>query len=331
MNPPAVPPAKTEGSRLSIGWVGFHREGVEAFRAVAREGFDLRFLVTLDSASLAKRSDARDYGPLAAEHGVPVHRTASINAPETVAFVHNNAPDMLVVLGWSQILSEQVLACARLGTIGAHASLLPHNRGSAPVNWAIIKGEREGGNTLMWLSRELDGGNIVAQQGFPISPYDTCKSVYDKVARTNRTLLLRALRQLDRGIVPSRPQPPSTEPLLPRRRPRDGLIDWGGHAAGVYDFVRALTRPYPGAFSSIGGQTVTLWRAALPDFLQGELGRPGQVLGPVRSPSPAACGVAVACGRGALIVLEAELPNGRVLKGPRLSEVDWTGEVFGSE
>jgi methionyl-tRNA formyltransferase len=222
---------------------------------------------------------------------------------------------------------------ARLGLIGAHASFLPHNRGSAPINWAIIRGEQETGNTLMWLAEGVDEGDIIAQRAFPITPYDTCATLYARVAATNREMLLEVLPQLMAGERPGRPQERGDEPILPRRRPADGRITWDSPAETVYDFVRALARPYPGAFSSLDGKRWWIWEAALLPDGAAVSGAPGEVLGPVISPAPSACGQLVACGSGggAVIVLEVEDAAGMRLRGQALSQQQWTGKRFGDE
>jgi methionyl-tRNA formyltransferase len=265
-----------------------------------------------------------------AKYGVPLHYIAGINEPDAVQILQGIAPDVIFVIGWHQIVRPAVMRLARRGLIGAHASLLPHNRGSAPINWAILRGERAAGNTLLWLAEGVDEGDIIAQRAFPITPYDTCATLYARVATTNRDMLLELLPQLLAGEHPGRPQERSNEPVLPRRRPADGGIAWDPPATRVYDFIRALTRPYPGAFSSLDGKQWWIWEAALlPDH--GPVGEPGEVLGPVVTPAPSACGQLVACGSGAVILLDVEDDAGVRLRGPALSGLQWAGKRFGVE
>jgi methionyl-tRNA formyltransferase len=238
--------------------------------------------------------------------------------------------DLLLVIGWSQILSSAALATARIGAIGAHASLLPHNRGSAPINWAILRGEQTTGNTLIWLADNVDEGQIIDQIEFPISPYDTCETLYQKVAESNHIMIQRALPMLLAGECPGVPQPPSDEPLLARRRPADGLLDWHQSAVNVYNFIRALTRPYPGAFSFLDGRRWIIQSAALlPGSLECDV--PGTVIGSVVSPVAESCGQVVACGSGYVLILEIEADDGTILKGSSLSNCDWTGKVWAHE
>ena len=313
---------------LRFAWVGFHAEGLPALDALLAAGAPINAVLTLTPDLAAKRSGGVDYAPVCARYGVPLHYVSGINEPDAFAILSALAPDVLFVIGWHQIVRPPVMRLARRGLIGSHASFLPHNRGSAPINWAIIRGERESGNTLMWLAEGVDEGEVIDQRAFPITPYDTCATLYDRVAASNRDMLLALLPRLLAGEHPGRPQPKSDEPILSRRRPADGRIRWDCPARVVYDFVRALARPYPGAFTTLDGKQWWIWNAALPPDLGGA-GAPGEVLGPVVSPVDSACGQLVACGTGTVIVLEIEDETGRRLSGRALSEQPWTGQRYG--
>jgi methionyl-tRNA formyltransferase len=301
---------------------------VPALEALVAQRVPIAAVLTLSPPLAAKRSAAADYISLCRRFNLPLYQVADINDDDTVALLQSLSLDLVFVLGWSQILRPATLRTARLGMIGAHASLLPHNRGSAPINWALIGGEVEGGNTLMWLAEGLDTGEIIDQTKFPISPYDTCATLYDRVAASNREMILRVLPQLLAGERPGRPQPITGQPVLPRRRPGDGKIDWTLNSGALYNFVRALTRPYPGAFSWLDGRRWLIWQAALVPAAPQPAARPGEVLGPVWSPVEAACGQLVACGRGSLVLLEVEGDDGEVLKGRHLADQDWTGKMW---
>ncbi len=315
---------------MRIGWVGFHFEGIAALQAILEDGWRIESVVTLDEDRVKKRSGAADYEGLCARCGIPVRRVRSINDAETVQFLRDLSLDVVFVIGWSQIVGREALASVRVGMIGAHASLLPHNRGSAPVNWALIRGEVKTGNSLIWLSEGLDDGDIIDQMEFPISAYDTCQTIYERVAESNLVMIRRVLPLLLSGARPGCPQTLSGEPVLARRRPQDGLISWDQDSQSVYNFVRALTRPYPGAFSMLRGERWFVWKCSV---LPGENCsglRPGTVIGPVYSPEAAACGQMVACGRGAIILLEVEREDGTLLKGRELSDQSWKGETWGN-
>ncbi|PYO44773.1 MAG: hypothetical protein DMD33_01855 [Gemmatimonadetes bacterium] len=313
---------------MKLGWVGFHMEGIPALEAVLAAGAPVAAVLTLKPEVAAPRSGAADYGPVCQRFGVPLYEVKSINDPDSRALLQDLKLDLVFVIGWSQILSPETLATARLGMIGAHASLLPKNRGSAPINWALIRGERVTGNSLIWLAEGVDAGDVIDQTEFQISPYDTCGTLYERVAVSNRDMILRALPQLLRGERVGSPQPRSNGATLPRRRPADGLINWDQEACAVYNFIRGLTKPYPGAFGWLDGRRWGVWRAALlPGRATGASATalPGEVLGPMVSPVEQACGQVVACASGAVTLLEIEADDGTVYSGRRLSELPWTG------
>jgi methionyl-tRNA formyltransferase len=315
---------------LRIGWIGFHTEGVKALEATIAAGHDIVGVITLRPKRAARRSGAVDYSSICQRLDIPIHFVKHINDTDALDTLRSMTLDLGVVLGWSQILGPETLRTARLGMVGAHASLLPHNRGSAPVNWAIIHGETETGNSLMWLTDGVDEGALIDQRPFKITPYDTCATVYEKVATSNREMVLDLLAKLNVGGRPGKPQPPTDEFILPRRRPADGLIEWQQTAADIYNFIRALTRPYPGAFGWLDGSMHTVWQAAILPMSAELPFSPGTVVGPVRSPEPRACGQLVACGEGSLVVLEVEREDGTVLRGHELSEQNWQGRVWHS-
>lgn len=303
---------------MKIGWVGVHEEGLPALRAVCDAGYRVTGLITLRQDRADRRCGSGSYDQVCADNGIPMHPVDHINDESSLQILREMRCDLLVVLGWGQILNQEALQLPTIGTVGAHASLLPHNRGSAPVNWAIIKGEATTGNSLMWLADGVDTGQLIDQREFPITAYDTCDSIYHHVGTSNRDMVLSLLKQLDAGKKPGRPQPHTDEPILPRRRPQDGQIDWHRPAAQIYDLIRGVTRPYPGALGTIGGHTWKIWQAALLPVASDR--PPGTVVGPVVSPDASACGVMISTGNGSLLLLEIEDEAGHVLTGRDLCE-----------
>jgi methionyl-tRNA formyltransferase len=318
---------------MRVGWIGFHVEGLMALRALVECGVTIEGVVTLGQEAAAQRSGSgsTQYRTLCERFGLRLHEVESINDADSIELLRMLDLDLAFVIGWTELLRPSVLSLARAGMIGAHASLLPRNRGRAPINWALIRGERYTGNTLFWLTAGVDAGDVIEQAPIPITPYDTCASLYRRIAEANRDMILRAMPALLAGQRPGRPQGAPSGPPLPRRRPEDGLVDWTRSSDEIYDLVRALTRPYPGAFTGAGDDRLTIWRCArLPAAAIGAGARPGEVLGPVVSPAEQACGQLVACGRGAIVLLEVARADGAIMRGRVLSDLDWTGRVLGA-
>jgi methionyl-tRNA formyltransferase len=316
---------------MKIGWIGFHMEGVPAFESVLKNGYNIEALITLNKKEKTKKSGIGNYEEICQKYDVPIYRVSNINSDNSIEILNELSLDIVFVIGWSQIIGKQAMNKVSIGMIGAHASLLPNNKGSAPVNWSIIKGDTKTGNTLIWFDEKVDRGDIIDQREIIITKYDTCNSVYKKVAFTNKDMILEVLPKLLSGDKPGYPQPEIEEDLLPRRRPEDGLINWNQSKEDVYNFIRALTRPYPGAFSILLGEKWYIWEASLIDFDFDIDAEPGEIVGKMVSPNEKACGILVACENGIINLLELENEKGEILNGQELSESKWEGLVFKNE
>lgn len=286
---------------MKLVFVGIHREAAAPFTDLLSGPYRPAALVTMPADAAAQLSGAVDLATPARAAGVPVCLAKNINDPECVAFIRAIAPDVLLVIGWTQLVKEELLAIPRL-SLGFHASLLPKYRGRAPINWALIHGERETGNTLIVLAKGADAGDIVAQRKIAITDQDDCATLYDKVAATEVDMLREVLPLIEAGRMPRRGQDDAAATVMPKRRPEDGRIDWSRGARELYDWIRALTHPYPGAFTSLEGRRVFVWRAALPmpDEAQAARMAPGTI---GRDPDG---GVVVATGRGRLRLLSLQ-------------------------
>lgn len=172
-------------------------------------------------------------------------------------------PALLLVLGWYYIIPREVREIASLGCAGIHASLLPKYRGGAPIPWAIINGETTTGVTFFYMSDGIDDGDIITQSRFAIGEDDTCTTIYEKATQASIKVLSECLPGIAVGIAPRIPQSHSQATYCPLRKPEDGLIDWSWSAKRIRDFIRAQTKPYPGAFTYIGNKKVIIWDAQI--------------------------------------------------------------------
>ena len=186
------------------------------------------------------------------------------------------APELLLSIYYRGILPNAVLAIPRLGPFNMHGSLLPKYRGRAPVNWAVLNGETQTGATLHVMTPRADAGDIVDQEAVPIGPDDTAIEVQRRVTVAAVRILERRLADLERGTAGRLRQDESQATTFPRRRPEDGRIDWMKSSKQVHDLVRAVTHPYPGAFTDVFGATTWVWKTGLPS-LGAHDNFPGQV------------------------------------------------------
>jgi methionyl-tRNA formyltransferase len=217
----------------------------------------------------------RSVADLAREYDIPVYTPESVNTPEWIERIRSWEPDLIFSFYYRNMISEEILALPRLGAFNMHGSLLPKYRGRVPINWAVLHGEEETGVTLHHMVKRADAGDIVDQEQVPIGPEDTAQDVFEKAVVAARTVLERNLAALAAGTAPRRKQDESQATYFGGRKPEDGRIDWTMDAKKIYNLVRAVTHPYPGAFTEIDGKRLFLWRAKAVDGVQG---RPGEVV-----------------------------------------------------
>ncbi len=248
----------------------------------------------------------------ARERGIPVSTPDDVNAPGEVARIAALAPDFLLSLYFRSLIKPALLAVPRRGALNLHGSLLPRYRGRAPTNWALVNGETETGVTLHYMDAQPDHGDIVMQRRVAIDFGDTAETLFRKVAAEERHLLREALPLLAAGAAPRVPQDDSAASCFGRRTPADGRIDWSWPALRIYNLVRAVTRPYPGAFTTLGGKKLFIWWGVPVERRPDETAAaPGTVLARRRG------GAGIAAGTGALLVIEAQVEGGREVTGER--------------
>jgi methionyl-tRNA formyltransferase len=237
---------------------------------------------------------------LAAERGLEVRQPQRLRAAiETLRALQ---PDVIVVVAYGQLLSEQVLAVPRLGCVNVHASLLPRWRGAAPIQRAIEAGDADTGVTIMLMDAGLDTGPMLRQAAMPIGGEDTAGSLHDRLAASGAVELVAALGELERGSARPRPQPDEGVTYARKVDPAEAAIDWGEDAEAVARRVRAFD-PWPVCFTRWRGARLRVWRAAA--AAQAGDAPPGTVL------AAGADGIVVRCGQGALRLNEVQAEGGR--------------------
>jgi methionyl-tRNA formyltransferase len=197
----------------------------------------------------------------AARAGLPVIVPDSVNAPDVKTRIAAAAPEFLFSFYFREIVAPDVLALARRAALNLHGSLLPRYRGRCPVNWVLVNGERETGVTLHHMDAKPDRGDIVAQRAVPIAPDDTALMLNRKLGDAARLLLRETYPALVAGKAPRRAQDHARATCFGGRRPEDGRIAWQDPATRIYDLVRAVTTPYPGAFTTCRGVALRIWWA----------------------------------------------------------------------
>ena len=230
----------------------YHDVGARCLRVLRAHGVDVPLVVTHADDPTEAPWFAR-VADVAAALGLPWIAPADVNAKDVVERVAALAPDFIFSFYCRQMLKPPLLALARRGALNMHGSLLPHYRGRAPINWAVLHGERRTGATLHYMTDKPDAGDIVAQQAVPILPDDTARDVLEKVAVAAEICLDAVLPALLAGTAPRLPNDVAQGSYFGGRTPDDGRIDWRESATRIHDLVRAVAPPYPGARTTIAG------------------------------------------------------------------------------
>jgi methionyl-tRNA formyltransferase len=279
----------------------YHDVGVRCLKALLSGGVAVPLVVTVPDDP----GETRWFGSVAAtaaDYGLDVIAPADAAGAELEQRVAALRPDFLFSFYYRALLGQPLLGAARRGALNMHGSLLPKYRGRAPVNWAILKGERESGATLHYMVAQADAGDIVDQMSVPILEDDDARAVFAKVTVAAETILARSLPGLIAGSAPRRPQRVEPGQYFGRRRPEDGRIDWSWRARQIHDLVRAVAPPFPGAFADVGGERWNIQRTRLSER---PAPRAGAWLFGAGGELYAACG-----GGGVLRLLEASNVRG---------------------
>jgi methionyl-tRNA formyltransferase len=292
---------------MRLVWVSFDVMGRDCLAAAADAGAEVAAVVTLPGPIDPERSGQCSFKEIASQLSARLIETADVNAPDTIAAIRAADPDLIFVVGWSQLVLDEFIGLPRDGVFGMHPTLLPRHRGRAAIPWAILSGLAKTGVTLFQIADgTADSGPIVGQVEVPITPDETATTLYDKVTAAHLELVRECVPNLLDGTAERTPQDTRRASSWPKRAPADGIIDWETRAPYLHDWVRAQTRPYPGAFTYLGEDKLVVWRAR-PVAL--EEGAPAGTV--VRRDGEAAV---VACGEGGLVLEEvegaAELPVG---------------------
>lgn len=249
---------------------------------------------------------------LARSAGVPTITPHDVNADDAVAAIEAVRPDFLFSFYFRQMMKRRVLALPSRAALNLHGSLLPRYRGRAPVNWVLVNGESETGVTLHEMDEKPDHGAIVAQHRVAIERDDTALSLTRKLAAAGRELLRATYPELIAGTAPRREQDHATASYFGGRKPADGMIDWTRPAEAIRNLVRAVTDPWPGAFTFASGRKLLVWAAE--PFRVTATTAPGTVLAEPEGR------LVVATGDGAIELLDVAFEDGVRTTGAALAK-----------
>lgn len=290
------------GTPLRVAFAGTPEFAAAALEAILAAGFAVPLVLTQPDrpAGRGMKLAASPVKQVALAHGIAVDQPERLRSEAQRAALAACAPDVLVVAAYGLILPPAVLELPRYGCLNIHASLLPRWRGAAPIHRAIEAGDAETGITIMQMDEGLDTGAMLLRRAVPIGAEETTGSLHDRLASLGAAMIVEALRALPEGGLTATPQPAEGVSYAAKIGKAEAAIDWTRPAAALDRAVRAFN-PFPGAFGSLRGVPVKVWRAQ-PCAGRGE---PGTVLAADEH------GIVVACGEGALRLLELQKPGSR--------------------
>jgi methionyl-tRNA formyltransferase len=250
---------------------------------------------------------------------LPVYQPERVRRPEAVDHLRSLRADGMVVVGYGQIIPQNVIDLAPRGIINVHASLLPKYRGAGPIQWAIINGETQTGVTTMQIDAGLDTGNMLLKVETEIGPDENAIELGTRLAAMGADLLVKTLDGLERGTIVAEKQDSAQATYAPLLKKEDGLVDWSQSAHAIHNRVRGM-QPWPGAWTTFRGQTLHIWKSRIGDAT-GPVGKFVKLKPPV-----------VACGEGSLEFVEVQLEGRKrmagadFVNGQRLTQSDCVGE-----
>jgi len=257
---------------MKIVFFGASELGYNCCEAIIKAGFEVvgiftipqEFKISYSPDKPVKNYLHKDFYTLGKEYNIPVFQVNQNIKIFEQTFI-DLKPDFLLAIGWYYMIPTSMLQKVPKGAAGIHASLLPKYRGNAPLVWAMINGEKETGISFFYFDKGVDEGDIIAQEKFDISETDTIKEVLVKTQSASIEVLLKNLPLIANGTNSRIPQDHTQATLFPKRSPEDGLIDWNWDAKRIKNFIKAQTKPYPGAFTVIHGKKVIIWDADILD------------------------------------------------------------------
>lgn len=318
---------------MRVIFIGVINVGWHCLKALLENKANVVGIFTADKQKMVEKSGMHcdyfsEFDDLAKEWGVPLYKVDTVTVPLDIERIKGLKPDLIFCIGWPQIVGKEILQIPPCGCIGIHPTLLPERRGGAPINWCLIDGLSKSGVTLFYFDEGVDSGDIIAQQELEIALKDTAKTVLNKVTNIARQLIQTYYPLLEGGRAPRIPQDHSRATYTRRRHPEDGVIDWRKTSLSIYNWIRALTSPFPGAFTSWEGRKVVIWESELLKGYRARAGtHPGEILDSLKGK-----GMVVATGDYGMLIKRVEfdgenMSGDEFMRGFRVTPGSTLGKV----
>ena len=313
---------------MKIIFFGSAHFAILALKALIKSQHELVCVVTQPDKQRGRHLQlaSTEVKNMAMAAGLKTFQPENINTQESVKFLKSLDADLLVIVAYGQILSQEILDLPKLMPINIHASLLPRYRGAAPINWAIINGDKKTGVTIMYVTLKMDSGPVIMQQEIKIEDKDTAVSLEEKLSLCGAGLLMEALAIIDKRDYRLVEQDEDQVVYAPKMKKETGLIDWNTPAVNIHNQIKGVI-PWPGAFTSYRQKLLKIFQAQVLPIFPSHKPLCGEVIRADKH------GMVVACGRGFLEIKELQLEAGKRMSaqnfiiGHKLAE----GEILGKK
>ncbi|KYO66750.1 methionyl-tRNA formyltransferase [Thermovenabulum gondwanense] len=310
---------------MKIIFMGTPQFAVPSLNVLLENNYDVMAVVTQPDKPKGRKQilTPPEVKVQALKFNIPVLQPQKVKQPDIVKKLEELKPDLIVVVAFGQILPQSILKIPAIGCINVHASLLPKYRGAAPIQWAIINGERETGVTIMWMDEGMDTGDIFLQEKIVIEDNWTSEDLSIRLSNLGADLLLKSLKEIERGNLLRIPQEDKKATYAPILKKEHGLIHWYKSAKDIYNLIRG-TYPWPGAYTFFKGQEIKIWKA---QYRKDQSENPGRIIKILKNE-----GILVGTGDGTLLITELQETGRKRMKawdyviGHPISE----GDEFGN-
>lgn len=243
---------------MRIVFIGCVMSSEEFLNRLLLEGKNVVGVITKQKSDF--NSDFVDLKRLCEENGMDYFYTTNVNGEDVKNYIKEKKPDLILCLGWSQLLDKEVLEIPKIGCIGFHPAELPYNRGRHPLIWALALGLNKTASTLFFMDQYADSGDIISQEEIRIDYQDDAMSLYHKVMECAKEQLIESLKRIENGELQVISQRKEKGNSWRKRGKEDGKIDWRMSSRNIYNLVRALTKPYVGAHFVYRGKEYKVWK-----------------------------------------------------------------------
>ena len=306
---------------MKIAFIGGVKFSYELLKHILENGWSVSVVFSYDNSKKKFYSDFISFSDLTKKYGINHIQVNNINDEENISLLRNIKPDLILVMGWSQLLKKEIIEIPKFGVIGSHPTELPKYRGRSPIPWSILKGLDESALTFFLIEEGVDNGDIVAQRKFKITSEDDATSIYEKIISVGKGMLLETLALIEKGQVKRFKQNP--EKFIEnwaKRTPEDGKIDWSKSGKEIHTLIRATTYPYPGAFTFFKESKLIIWKALYSNEKSDGVGKIMDI---------SKEGLKVGTGKG-IVILQIVNQNGNIqVESSKIFSRDNIGSILG--